>query len=292
MVFQDSALYPHMTVRRNLSFGLKIRKVPKREIEERVRETAALLGVQDLLDRKPAALAGGERQRVAVGRAMVLRPGCFLFDEPLSNLDARLRLRMRAELKTLHRRLGTTTVYVTHDQEEAMSLGERLVVLDEGVVQQTGAPLEVYREPQNRFVADFVGSPPMNFIDGRVEDLAGSAGFTDGHDVAFPVPAPLTGRLAGRLAGLAAGEVVFGVRPEHLRPPGDGAAGPVEIAFVIDVNEPLGDRMIVSGTTAGGQRVCAQVNADARLAVGDRVPFTVDVAHVHFFERGGHGRRV
>ncbi len=169
-----------------------------------------------------------------------------------------------------------------------MSLGERLVVLDEGVIQQTGTPLEVYRGPRNRFVADFVGSPPMNFIDGRVEDVVGSVRFTDGHDVAFPVPAPLS----GRLAGLAAREIVLGVRPEHLRPPGNGAAGAVEIAFVIDVNEPLGDRMIVSGTTAGGQRVGAQVNADAGLAVGDRVPFAVDAAHVHFFERGEHGRRI
>jgi len=173
MVFQNYALYPHMTVFKNMAFGLKLRRIPKEEIRQRVSHAAGILGIEELLDRKPSALSGGQRQRVAVGRAIVRDPKAFLFDEPLSNLDAKLRVETRAELKGLHRRLQTTTVYVTHDQEEAMTLGDRIVVMYEGVVHQCDPPLEVYERPVNRFVAGFVGTPPMNFLDGR---LAGSDG--------------------------------------------------------------------------------------------------------------------
>ncbi|MCK4625513.1 MAG: sn-glycerol-3-phosphate ABC transporter ATP-binding protein UgpC, partial [Phycisphaerae bacterium] len=174
MVFQSYALYPHMTVFKNMAFGLKLRKFPKEEIKQRVAHAAKILGISELLDRKPKALSGGQRQRVALGRAIVREPQAFLFDEPLSNLDAKLRVETRAELKSLHRRLHTTTIYVTHDQEEAMTLGDRIVVMFEGVIQQCAAPLEVYDHPVNRFVAGFVGTPPMNFLEGKLTGSNGS----------------------------------------------------------------------------------------------------------------------
>ena len=171
MVFQNYALYPHMTVYKNMAFGLKLRKTPKTEIDQRVRRAAKILGVDELLERKPKALSGGQRQRVAVGRAIVRDPACFLFDEPLSNLDAKLRVETRAEIKRLHRQLQTTTIYVTHDQEEAMTLGDRVVVMKDGVIQQVGPPLEVYRKPSNLFVATFIGAPAMNLVEGRILSL-------------------------------------------------------------------------------------------------------------------------
>src|SRR5690606_34398011 len=180
MVFQNYALYPHMTVYKNMAFGLKLRGVPRGEIDEKVRSAARMLGIEPLLDRKPRELSGGQRQRVAVGRAIVRTPKAFLFDEPLSNLDAKLRVEMRAELKKLHRRLATTTIYVTHDQEEAMTLGDRVVVMKDGVIHQCASPLEVYEQPANRFVASFVGTPPMNFLDGRVFSENGHLYFDEG----------------------------------------------------------------------------------------------------------------
>ncbi|MGC4033316.1 MAG: sn-glycerol-3-phosphate ABC transporter ATP-binding protein UgpC [Tepidisphaeraceae bacterium] len=169
MVFQNYALYPHMTVYANMAFGLKLRKFPKAEIDKRVREAAATLDITHLLERKPKALSGGQRQRVAVGRAIVREPAAFLFDEPLSNLDAKLRVTTRAEIKRLHQRLRTTTIYVTHDQEEAMTLGDRIIVMKDGLIQQSDSPLETYRNPMNRFVAGFIGMPPMNFFDGTIK---------------------------------------------------------------------------------------------------------------------------
>jgi multiple sugar transport system ATP-binding protein len=286
MVFQDYALYPHMTVRRNLSFALKLRKTPKPEIERRVAETAAMLGIEGLLDRKPGALSGGQQQRVAVGRAVVRSPRCYLFDEPLSNLDARLRLQMRAELKALHLRLKTTTIYVTHDQEEAMTLGDRLVVMYDGEIQQVGPPLAVYREPVNRFVAGFLGSPPMNFLAGRLGGN-GRPAFTD----AGGVEIPLSAEVSGRLGGAAGRELVAGIRPEQLRP-GRGAADHAAFEVSVEVVEPFGDRMDVYGTTAGGQRVIARVDADAPMQPGTRTEVHVDPAAVHLFEPGELGRRL
>src|SRR5438128_3771012 len=231
MVFQNYALYPHMTVYKNLAFGLKERRTPKPEIDRRVREVSGILGLDELLKRRPAQLSGGQRQRVAMGRALVREPKAFLLDEPLSNLDAKLRVQMRAELKRIHQRLGITTIYVTHDQVEAMTLGDRIVVMSNGRVQQIGKPQEVYRRPKNLFVAGFIGSPPMNLLRGRC---------TDG--------CIRLGELELPWSGPDAPEVAVGLRPEDLRP-ADGAGPSLE--FVVDVVEPLGNEVGVHGTTAG-----------------------------------------
>jgi sn-glycerol 3-phosphate transport system ATP-binding protein len=230
MVFQNYALYPHMTVQRNLAFGLKERRTPKREIERRVSEIAAVLSLGELLKRRPAQLSGGQRQRVAMGRALVREPKVFLLDEPLSNLDAKLRVQMRAELKRLHQKLGITTVYVTHDQVEAMTLADRIVVMSAGKALQTGPPQEVYSRPANLFVAGFIGSPAMNLIRGRA----------DGSQVT-------AGELAFR-AGVPAGDVVVGIRPESLVLAADAAPS---LDLEVDLVEPLGESALVHGTVAG-----------------------------------------
>ncbi|QDT49759.1 sn-glycerol-3-phosphate import ATP-binding protein UgpC [Symmachiella dynata] len=211
MVFQNYALYPHMTVQQNLAFGLKLRKLPKTQIAERIQQTAALLGIEELLQRKPRELSGGQRQRVAVGRAIVRKPAVFLFDEPLSNLDARRRTEMRRELADLHRRLEATIVYVTHDQVEAMTLGDRIVVMNEGQVQQIGPPLELYDHPTNRFVAGFLGTPSMNFWEGELRVTAESVSFHSG-DITLPLPR----NTQGQWAALDKQSVTLGLRPEHL----------------------------------------------------------------------------
>ena len=271
MVFQNYALYPHMTVRRNMAFGLELRGFPKADIEKRVGDAAETLGLASMLDRKPKELSGGQRQRVALGRAIVRQPSAFLFDEPLSNLDAKLRVQMRAELKRLHRRLRTTTVYVTHDQEEAMTLGDRVVVMKDGVIQQLGRPLDVYEQPANRFVAGFLGSPPMNFLSGRVigEHFEGA-----GLRLRLPAPAP-------------AGEAVLGLRPEHLteRP----TEGPCErLTLKVSVVEQLGDRQDVFATTPTQQSLVGRLDARAAVREGDDAVFYADMAHAHLFdERSG-----
>jgi sn-glycerol 3-phosphate transport system ATP-binding protein len=231
MVFQNYALYPHMTVYKNLAFGLKQRKTPKAEIDRRVREAGAMLGLDDLLKRRPAQLSGGQRQRVAMGRALVREPLAFLLDEPLSNLDAKLRVQMRAELKRIHHRLGITTIYVTHDQVEAMTLGDRIVVMSAGEVQQIGKPHDVYRHPANLFVAGFIGSPPMNLLRGRAEGGRVVAG-----DLSFERP------------GVPDGEVAVGFRPEALTLAADGVPS---LSFAVEVVEPLGDEVVVHGSTLG-----------------------------------------
>src|ERR1700726_3002289 len=212
MVFQNYALYPHMSVYHNMAFGLKMRKFDKPEIDQRVRDAADILGIGELLERKPRQLSGGQRQRVALGRAIVRHPRVFLFDEPLSNLDAKLRVQMRVELKKLHLRLGTTAIYVTHDQVEAMTLGDRVVVMRDGWVQQVGDPMELYNEPANRFVAGFIGSPGRNFSHVRIAGENGSI-WAEGDGIRLKVPGPLTNRM-GSYAGK---EVTLGVRPEDLR---------------------------------------------------------------------------
>jgi len=250
MVFQNYALYPHMTAYQNMAFGLKLRKYPKAEIDERVRDAARVLGIQELLTRKPAALSGGQRQRVAVGRAIVRKPKVFLFDEPLSNLDAKLRVEMRAELNRLHQRLQTTMVYVTHDEVEAMTLGDRIVVLNDGVVQQVADPLSLYDRPRNRFVAGFIGTPPMNFLDGEIEDAGGTLYF-----VAGAGRLRLPRRMASNLKGHLGRGVALGIRPEDMRSRSlVPDAGPETCLNVrVNVVEPLGDEMILYLHTQGGR---------------------------------------
>jgi len=291
MVFQNYALYPHMTVYRNMAFALKLRGAPRAEIDQTVRETARLLGIEHLLDRKPRQLSGGQRQRVAVGRAIVRRPKAFLFDEPLSNLDARLRVEMRAELKALHQRLGTTTIYVTHDQEEAMTLGDRVVVMCAGVVQQVGAPLEVYRRPANRFVAGFLGMPPMNFIDVVVQrDGGGGAWLVEEGGVRLSLP----GALAASQAVPEGRRFVLGIRPEALSVAGATArpADTAPIDLELQVVEPLGDRMDLFLSRPNGRRMVARVDASHAAVPGQRMTLLADLSRIHLFEPGDFGNRV
>src|SRR5213079_1972723 len=240
MVFQNYALYPHMTVYDNMAFGLKMRKFPKADIEKRVSEAATLLGIPDLLKRKPRQLSGGQRQRVAVGRAIVRHPQVFLFDEPLSNLDAKLRVQMRVELKRLHERLETTAIYVTHDQVEAMTLGDRVVVMKDGWIQQVGEPLELYGRPANKFVAGFIGSPSMNFLDVKVADANGAL-WAEAHGLRVKVPPAHT----SRLMPYKGQQVTLGVRPEDLQLA--SGSDPSEYVFdaVVDVVEPLGSEILL-----------------------------------------------
>ena len=275
MVFQNYALYPHLTVYRNLSFPLEMRKRSKSDIDRLVRGAAEALGLAEVLNRLPGQLSGGQRQRVALGRAMVREPTVFLFDEPLSNLDAQLRVQTRAELARLHRRLGTTMVYVTHDQTEAMTLGQRIAVMHGGRLQQIAPPLEVYDRPANRFVARFIGSPPMNLFEGVLRSESGHTHF-EGPALSadLPYPAP-------------SGPCALGVRPEHLTLDADGP-----IALTIDMVEPLGAETHVAGTAPGGELVVARLPRLHALAAGDCVRLAFDAAHAHLFEAAGEGCRI
>ncbi len=283
MVFQNYALYPHMTVYRNMAFALKLRRFPKAEIDARVRDAARILGIEELLDRKPKALSGGQRQRVAVGRAIVRQPKAFLFDEPLSNLDAKLRVEMRAELKRLHHRLQTTTIYVTHDQEEAMTLGDRIVVMRDGLVQQCGAPLEVYDAPKNRFVAGFVGTPPMNFFEGRLAAAIGGLASDEG-----TVQLLLSDRQSDKLGGRIGQDVALGIRPEAMalvdegRFAGVGNVLPVQISVV----EPLGEKMDLYATTPRNPHVVARVDARRDVQIGQSIELHIDLEKIHVFATG------
>jgi sn-glycerol 3-phosphate transport system ATP-binding protein len=283
MVFQNYALYPHMSVYRNLAFGLRQRHVAKAEIDRRVRTISTMLGLDALLDRRPAQLSGGQRQRVAMGRALVREPAAFLLDEPLSNLDAKLRVQMRAELKRLHTHLGITTIYVTHDQVEAMTLGDRIAVMSNGRLQQLGVPQELYDRPVNLFVAGFIGSPPMNFLRGRARDGTITAG-----DLTLEV------------ARVPDGDVAVGMRPETLLLSSDGLPC---FELLVDVVEPLGDEVLVHGSTAGttvetgaeeeevptmleGARapITARFEPGVRLRPGERVRLGVKPDRVHVFD--------
>jgi multiple sugar transport system ATP-binding protein len=298
MVFQNYALYPHMTVFENLAFALKLRKVSRAQIEERVQRAAAILGIQTLLDRKPRALSGGQRQRVALGRAIVRNPQCFLFDEPLSNLDAKLRVSMRAEIKQLHLRLGSTTVYVTHDQEEAMTLGDRVVVMKDGVIQQSGSALEIYHLPANRFVAGFLGSPQMNFLRGKLREEGGALIFDEGSGK-LPVPPWARAMLAGARGGDKGEEVVLGIRPESLgdsgsaRLPNPTDATRGRLNMTVKLVQTLGDRLNVYLSTPDHDEMVAQVPVGAagaaRFRVGDVVPIAFDMNAAHFFAPGETG---
>ncbi len=286
MVFQSHALYPHMTVLENMAFGLRRRGCPRDEIGRRVAWAAELLGLDGLLERRPHTLSGGQRQRVALGRAVVRRPKLFLFDEPLSNLDARLRTDTRAELKRLHRKLATTTVYVTHDQEEAMTLGQRIAVLRGGRIQQCGTPLEVYNAPANRFVAGFIGTPAMNFIDGRLQQDAAGQTWFESPCLRVPVEAGKGARsnLCERgpvpLSGVA-----LGIRPDNLqlRPaPGDDDPSPWCISGTVEVVEPLGGTMDLHVTAAGGARLVCRTPAGP-IQCNQPVSLRVDPARIHLF---------
>jgi multiple sugar transport system ATP-binding protein len=287
MVFQSYALYPHMTAYENMAFGLAMRKTPKAVIAARVQKAAQVLGIAHLMDRTPKHLSGGQRQRVALGRAIVRDPKCFLFDEPLSNLDAKLRVEMRAEIKRLHLELGSTTVYVTHDQEEAITLGDRVVVMKDGVIQQCAKALEIYHWPCNRFVAGFLGSPPMNFLEGRLVDQAGRLFFDEG-SAKLPVPDWAVAKLRER----AGTEVVLGVRPEalsdqrHARFETNDNVLPVKVRLI----QPLGDTMHVHVATSSHPQIVANFTAHYGLSVGDNLPVYFDPNRIHFFERGELGK--
>ncbi len=287
MVFQNYALYPHMTVYKNMAFGLMLRKLPRDQIHTRVEQTAAMLGIEHLLKRRPKALSGGQRQRVALGRAIVREPKVFLFDEPLSNLDAKLRVTTRTEIKNLHQRLKTTTIYVTHDQEEAMTLGDRIVVMSEGKVQQVDTPLNIYRRPANRFVAAFLGSPPMNFIQGKLEESEGGLHFMDGQYIDLTLP----GEMASRVASHKGKAVTLGFRPTAMSETAEGKfAGPGNsLTLQTSVVEPLGERIDVSCTSSTGGHLVARIEARDDFPVGDRVTFHLDMSHVHLFADGEFG---
>ncbi len=278
MVFQNYALYPHLSVRENLGFALKLRKLPRAAIDARVEEAAALLSIGDLLARKPKQLSGGQRQRVALGRAIVRHPQVFLFDEPLSNLDAKFRVQMRRELAALRRRLGTTTMYVTHDQVEAMSLGDRIVVMHEGRVQQIGTPLDIYDRPANLFVAGFLGTPPMNQIRGKLARRDGPA---------FEAEGGFTLRLLeGSAPPVSAdGAVVLGIRPEAIRPR-QGLPGFVGI---VEEVEPLGYESLVT-VRSGDTVITLRVDAGTTPALGDSMTLAVELSGLHWFDAGSGAR--
>jgi multiple sugar transport system ATP-binding protein len=278
MVFQNYALYPHMTVYDNMAFGLKMRKFPKAEIAQRVQSAAEILGIQDLLKRKPRQLSGGQRQRVAVGRAIVRHPQVFLFDEPLSNLDAKLRVQMRVELKRLHDRLETTAIYVTHDQVEAMTLGDRVVVMKDGWVQQVGEPLELYGKPANRFVAGFIGSPAMNFADVTIVESNG------GIWVESPgLRVKVGGDRTERLRAYKGQHLTLGVRPEDLQP-ATGADAPERIFdAVVEVVEPLGSEILLD-VKAGGASMVARVDPSVRVKVHEPIRLSLAPERMHFFD--------
>ena len=278
MVFQNYALYPHMSVYDNMAFGLKMRKFDRSEIAKRVNEAAEILGIHDYLKRKPRQLSGGQRQRVALGRAIVRHPQVFLFDEPLSNLDAKLRVQMRVELKKLHERLGTTAIYVTHDQVEAMTLGDRVVVMRDGWVQQVGDPMELYNEPANRFVAGFIGSPAMNFANVRIGGANGAL-YAEGEGIRLRIPGPLTNRL-GAYAGK---EVALGIRPEDMRVAND--ADPVEMSLdaVVEVVERLGSEILLD-VAVGPTTMVASVEPTVGTKVHERLRLAVNPHRMHFFD--------
>ena len=284
MVFQNYALYQHMTVYDNLAFGLRNRKVPEDQIRKEIDRAAAILGIAPLMARKPKQLSGGQQQRVALGRCIVRNPAVFLFDEPLSNLDAKLRAQMRVELKELRTRVATTSIYVTHDQVEAMTLGDRIVVMKDGVVQQIGTPLQLYRTPANRFVASFLGSPAMNFVTVKVAQANGGLTLTGfGSDIALP------DAMAARLAGHVGQSIVMGLRPEHIMlgdPPG-GAV--IRLDGSIVVTEQLGAQQLVELRVGDCDVMAAGVDPDLALRSGDAGRFFIALERVHLFEPGDSG---
>jgi multiple sugar transport system ATP-binding protein len=281
MVFQNYALYPHMTVYENMSFGLRLKKVAKEEIARRVENAARILSITELLERKPKQLSGGQRQRVAMGRAIVRDPKVFLFDEPLSNLDAKLRVQMRTEIKKVHQKVRTTTVYVTHDQVEAMTLADRVVVMNAGRIEQVGAPNDLYHSPATKFVAGFIGSPAMNFIPCGLEEAAGGLRLNLGGGLAFPVPQERSQRYRPRLGSK---RLLFGMRPEDIfeqRPHMEPGQHPFEA--VPEVVEPLGMETLVF-FAIGGIEICARVNPGCGARPGAPLKLVADLRHMHLID--------
>jgi multiple sugar transport system ATP-binding protein len=274
MVFQSYALYPHKTVRENMAFSLMIKGSPKSEIEAKVSKAADILDLTKLLDRYPKQLSGGQRQRVAMGRAIVRDPQVFLFDEPLSNLDAKLRVAMRVEIKELHQRLRTTTVYVTHDQIEAMTMADKIVVMKDGYVEQIGKPLELYDNPRNIFVAGFIGSPSMNFIKGKIDVAEGKPVFVSDNGASFPV---------GEIRAEKGQSVVYGIRPEHI------AIGPGGIPAKVSLLEPTGSETQIFAKI-GGDAIDAVVKDRIDVSPGDTVSFVIDPRRAHIFDAKSSAR--
>ncbi len=283
MVFQNYALYPHMTVYENMAFGLKMRKLPKLEIDGRVRGAAAILGLEGYLDRRPKALSGGQRQRVAVGRAIVRQPKLFLFDEPLSNLDAKLRVFMRAELIKLHKRLKVTMVYVTHDQVEAMSMGDRLIVLKDGIVQQIGAPLEIYDHPANQFVASFIGSPPMNFINCELVESEGHLFLTrDGLHVKLPAEKKAA---LSQVVSNGTVPIVMGLRPEDFSEPQSyhGADYSNAIHARVSFLEPLGSEVLAT-CSLGAQEIIVRLSPRSGVKSDEMIELVINMERARLFD--------
>ena len=282
MVFQNYALYPHMSVFDNMAFGLKLRKFPKDEIKRRVDEAARILDIGMLLDRKPRALSGGQRQRVAMGRAIVRNPKVFLFDEPLSNLDAKLRVQMRTEIKKVHQTVKTTTIYVTHDQIEAMTLADRVVVMNHGIIEQVGTPAEVYHHPTSRFVAGFIGSPAMNFLPCRINEAGGgglSVRVNDTMQVAIPA------ERTARYLPYKGKEMVFGIRPEHLTQRKDEARSGFEpVDMLVDVVEPMGMETMVHFFVDGAP-ICARLDPATDAAPEKMLGLTADMNQMHLMDK-------
>jgi multiple sugar transport system ATP-binding protein len=281
MVFQNYALYPHMTVHENMSFGLRLKRVAKDEIQRRVENAARILDISELLERKPKQLSGGQRQRVAMGRAIVRDPRVFLFDEPLSNLDAKLRVQMRTEIKRVHQKVRTTTVYVTHDQVEAMTLADRVVVMNAGKIEQVGAPQELYHAPATRFVAGFIGSPAMNLVPCALEEASGGLRVRLSGEIAFPVPAAREARYrqhAGR------GQLLLGLRPEHITElRAQTSANQVPFEYVVDVTEPMGMETLVFLRVSGSD-ICARINPAAGAQPGAKLKMLADLDHMHLID--------
>lgn len=282
MVFQNYALYPHMSVYENLAFGLKLRKYDKSEIDSRVKHAAKILGIEQYLERKPKALSGGQRQRVALGRAIVRQPKVFLFDEPLSNLDANLRVQMRTEISRLHRQLQSTMIYVTHDQIEAMSMGDRIVVMKDGVVHQVDTPLNIYHHPVNKFVAGFIGSPTMNFIQGTVVQNGSLKFMQERSNFALPVAPGLQDKLKSHVKS----QITLGIRPEHIYPErmaGIDTLSPFKAN--VEVVEPVGNEIFVYFSTGTDSQYVARLATDTPPEVGKPFELFFDTAKVHFFDK-------
>ena len=281
MVFQNYALYPHMTVFQNMSFGLRLKRFPKKEIKQRVDEAARILDITELLNRKPRQLSGGQRQRVAMGRAIVRNPKVFLFDEPLSNLDAKLRVQMRTEIKKVHLQVRTTTVYVTHDQVEAMTLADRVVVMNHGIIEQVGTPNQLYHSPRTRFVAGFIGSPAMNFIPCRMEGANGGLSVRLNDQLTFPVPPARAEHYRGHVQN---GKLLLGLRPEHITEAGAHLeAGEVPFEAKLDVTEPMGMETLVYFGLNGTQ-VCGRVNPNAGARDGGSLRLAANLNNMHLID--------
>ncbi len=281
MVFQNYALYPHMTVYKNMAFGLKLRKYPKAEIHKRVTEAAEILGIQSLLERKPKALSGGQRQRVAVGRAIVRKPKAFLFDEPLSNLDAKMRVQMRTEISKLHTRLSSTMIYVTHDQVEAMTMGDRIVVMKDGFIQQVATPMDLYDHPANQFVAGFIGSPPMNFFEGVVEQKNNNIFFNEGN-FSIRVDEAHSAKMSAHVGH----SVVFGIRPEDILDTlyATNPNPEHQLKARVEVVEPMGSEVYLYLNT-GKHVFIARVGAQAKTSVNQDLSLVFNMKKTHFFNQ-------